>query len=259
MEFQSAAFPIIPALGMFAAILIFLELGRRIGVRRLNVPGARAGVGVVDGSVYALVALLIGFTFNGAAARFDTRRELVGATANVAGTTWQRIDMLPPELQPPVRDGMRRYLDALITSYTKPTVAEAKTTRQPEAVTLAQNDLWLKTVAAVSLPAGEKARMLLLPSMNELFGAVEQERLARAIHPPRLIYVMLTLATLIGAVFVGYAIATAEKRNWFYMIGIAGTIASATYVVAELEYPRLGRVRVDAIDRQLVDLRETMR
>jgi hypothetical protein len=156
MEFQSAAFPIIPALGMFVAILIFLELGRRIGVRRLNVPGARAGVGVVDGSVYALVALLIGFTFNGAAARFDARRELVGATANVAGTTWQRIDMLPPELQPPVRDGMRRYLDALITSYTKPTVAEAKTTRQPEAVTLAQNDLWLKTVAAVSLPAGEK-------------------------------------------------------------------------------------------------------
>ena len=259
MQFASANFPIIPAVGMFVAILVFLELGRRFGVRRLNVPGARAGVGVVDGSVYALVALLIGFTFNGAAARFDNRRELVGETANVAGTTWQRIDMLPPELQPPVREGMRRYLDALISSYTKPTIAEAKTTRQPEAITVAQNDLWLKTVAAVSLPAGEKARMLLLPSMNELFGAVEKERLARAIHPPRLIYVMLVLATLIGAVFVGYAIATAEKRNWLYMLGVAGTIASATYVVAELEYPRLGRVRVDAIDGQLVDLRETMR
>jgi hypothetical protein len=258
MQFHSAAFPIIPALGMFVAILIFLELGRRIGIKRLNVPGARAGVGVVDGSVYALVALLIGFTFNGAAARFDARRELVGATSNVAGTAWQRIDMLPPELQPPVREGMRRYLDVLITSYTKPTMAEGSTTRQPESVTVAQNDLWLKTVAAVSQPAGEKARMLLLPSMNELFGAVEKERLARAIHPPRLIYVMLTLATLIGAVFVGYAIATAEKRNWLYMLGVAGTIASATYVVAELEYPRLGRVRVDAIDQTLVDLRATM-
>ena len=98
-------YPIIPAIGMFVAILVFLEVGRRLGVRRLNVPGARAGVGVVDGSVYALVALLIGFTFNGAASRFDARRELVGETANVAGTAWQRIDMLPPELQPPVRDG----------------------------------------------------------------------------------------------------------------------------------------------------------
>ncbi|PYP79938.1 MAG: DUF4239 domain-containing protein [Gemmatimonadetes bacterium] len=244
---------------MFVALLIFLELGRRLGVRRLNVPGARAGVGVVDGSVYALVALMIGFTFNGAAARFDSRRELVGATTNVAGTTWQRIDMLPAELQPPVRDAMRRYIDALIASYASTSVADAATIRQPEAVTRAQNDLWAKAVEVCSTPAGDKARMLLLPSMNELFGAVEKERLARAIHPPRLIYVLLAIAALIGAVFVGYAIATAEKRNWLYMVGVAGTIASATYVVAELEYPRMGRVRVDAIDRTLVDLRESMK
>ena len=178
MHIASATFPIIPALGMFVALLIFLELGRRLGVRRLNVPGARAGVGVVDGSVYALVALMIGFTFNGAAARFDSRRELVGATTNVAGTTWQRIDMLPAELQPPVRDAMRRYIDALIASYASTSVADAATIRQPEAVTRAQNDLWAKAVEVCSTPAGDKARMLLLPSMNELFG-VESQYAAR--------------------------------------------------------------------------------
>ena len=258
MHISFANFPLLPALGMFVLILIFLELGRRLGVKRLNVPGARAGVGVVDGSVYALVALLIGFTFNGAASRFDNRRELVGETANVAGTTWQRIDMLPPELQPPVRDGMRRYLDALIASYSDP-AGSKEPLRQGTALTKAQDEVWASAVAAVSTQAGERARMLLLPSMNELFGAVEKERLARAIHPPRLIYILLALATMIGAVFIGYAIATAEKRNWLYMVGVAGTIASATYVVAELEYPRLGRVRVDAIDRTLVDLRATMR
>ena len=258
MHISFANFPLLPALGMFVLILIFLELGRRLGVKRLNVPGARAGVGVVDGSVYALVALLIGFTFNGAASRFDNRRELVGETANVAGTTWQRIDMLPPELQPPVRDGMRRYLDALIASYSDP-AGSKEPLRQGAALTKAQDEVWASAVAAVSTQAGERARMLLLPSMNELFGAVEKERLARAIHPPRLIYVLLALATMIAAVFIGYAMATAEKRNWMYMVGVAGTIASATYVVAELEYPRLGRVRVDAIDRTIVDLRATMR
>lgn len=257
MHISYAHFPIIPALGMFVAILLFLELGRRMGVQRLNVPGSRAGVGVVDGSVYALVALLIGFTFNGAASRFDNRRELVGETANVAGTTWQRIDMLPADLQPPVRAGMKRYLDALIASYSDP-MGATEPLRQSAALTKAQDEVWLSAVNAVSTQAGERARMLLLPSMNELFGAVEKERLARAIHPPRLIYVLLAIATLTGAVFVGYAIATAEKRNWIYMLGIAGTIASATYLVAELEYPRLGRVRVDAIDRTIVDLRATM-
>jgi 1,4-dihydroxy-2-naphthoate octaprenyltransferase len=101
--------------------------------------------------------------------------------------------------------------------------------------------------------------MLLLPSLNELFGAVEKEHVARALHPPRLIYVLLAIATLTGAVFVGYAIATVNARNWLYMIGIAGTIASATYLVAELEFPRLGHVRVDAADRTIIELRESMR
>src|SRR3954468_21880771 len=99
MQLQFASSPFIPALGMFIAILAFLELGRWIGIRRLEVPGARAGVGTVDGSVYALVALLIGFTFNGGAARFDARRAYVGKTTSSASTAWQRIDMLPSELQ----------------------------------------------------------------------------------------------------------------------------------------------------------------
>ena len=258
MHFHFGSFPILPAIGMFVTILIFVELGRRVGVRRLTVPGARAGVGVVDGSVYALVALLIGFTFNGAAARFDNRRELVGATTNVAGTAWQRIDMLPPELQPPIRDGMRRYVDVLIASYTNPTLADAALNQSP-ALTRAQNDLWAQAVAVCTTAAGEKARMLLLPSLNELFGAVEKEHVARSLHPPRLIYMLLAIATLTGAVFVGYAIATVNQRNWIYMLGIAGTIASATYLVAELEYPRLGHVSVDAADRTIIELRASMR
>jgi len=71
--------------------------------------------------------------------------------------------------------------------------------------------------------------------------------------------VMLAIAAMTGAMFVGYALATREKPNWIYIIGFAGTLACATYLVAELEYPRLGRVRVDAIDRQLIDLRESMK
>jgi len=41
--------------------------------------------------------------------------------------------------------------------------------------------------------------------------------------------------------------------------GIAATVSVAAYVVLELEYPRLGQVRVDSMDQALVDLRSTMR
>jgi hypothetical protein len=244
------------AFGLFLAMLVCLEIGRRVGVHRLNVPGARAGVGVVDGTVYALLALLIGFSFNGAAARFDARRSLLGEATNAASTAWLRIDMLPKDQQPAVRAGLRAYLDALIDSYTAPTLESM--IHPPESLTRATGALWAQSVAAVSASGGEPARMLLLPSVNELFDAVDKERFARTIHPPWIIYVMLGLSALAGALFVGYALANAERRNWIYMIGVAATISIAVYVVIELEYPRLGVVRVDGADRSLVEVRSMM-
>ena len=246
------------AIGMFVVMLLFLELGRRIGVRRLHVPGARAGVGVVDGTVYALLALLIGFTFNGAAARFDSRRVLVGETSAAAGMAWERIDLLPQELQPPIRAAFRGYLDALIDAYSGPGAADHPL-QKPATLTRAQQDLWSKSVAVSITPEGEKARMLLLPGLSELFRDVEKERHARAIHPPALIFALLALAAIAGAVFVGYALANADRRNWIYMLGVALTIASATYVIVELEFPRLGMIRIDHSDDTLVELRESIR
>jgi hypothetical protein len=101
--------------------------------------------------------------------------------------------------------------------------------------------------------------MLLLPGLNELFRDVEKERHARAIHPPWVIFGLLALSALAGALFVGYALANAERRNWIYMLGVAATIASATYVIVELEFPRLGMIRIDRADGSLVELRESIR
>src|SRR5215472_14536651 len=93
------------AIGLFVGMLLFLEVGRRLGVRRLAERGAAesAGVGVVDGAVYGLLALLIGFTFSGAADRFDRRRQLIAEEKNAAETAWLRVSLLPAELRPSVR------------------------------------------------------------------------------------------------------------------------------------------------------------
>jgi hypothetical protein len=55
------------AVGLFVGMLILAEVGRRIGMWRLaqDPKGAEAGVGVVDGAVFALVGLLIAFIFSG--------------------------------------------------------------------------------------------------------------------------------------------------------------------------------------------------
>ena len=43
------------------------------------------------------------------------------------------------------------------------------------------------------------------------------------------------------------------------MVGFAAAMALAVYVIIDIEYPRLGLIRVDAFDQVLVELRESMR
>jgi hypothetical protein len=247
------------AVGLFIAMMLFLEIGRRLGLRQFRKRGseARVGVGVVDASVYSLFALLVGFSFSGAAERFNERRLYIADEVNVAGTGWRRIDLLPAERQPVVREGFRNFADALIRWYSQ--VPRSKEPiHQPASLTSAQDDLWSRAVNACLSPGGEPARMLLLPALTDLFGVVEKERMARRIHPPLVIFAMLGIAALATALFAGYGLAVGAKRNWIYMIGISASVAMAVYVIIELEYPRLGLFRVDAMDQTLVELRATM-
>ena len=60
---------------LFLGMLLFLEIGRRLGIRLQDDSSAAAeGIGAVDGAVFAVPGLLIAFTFSGATTRFDARR-----------------------------------------------------------------------------------------------------------------------------------------------------------------------------------------
>jgi hypothetical protein len=245
-------------LALFVVMLVVIESGRRFGVRQAAARGteARAGVGVVDGAVYGMLALLVGFMFSGAAGRFDERRHLIAHEVNNMGTAWQRIDVLPDEQQNVIRELFRHYTDAVLAWY-----AEApgfqRTVLEPPAVTRAQTELWSRSVT-VSVTPSSPTSALFLTALNDMFGAVEEERMARRIHPPSIVFGMLGIAALATALFAGYGLASGSSRNWIYMIGVAATIAVATYVILELEYPRLGLFRVNAMDQALVELRATM-
>ena len=248
------------AIGMFVAALLAVEVGRRIGKRQLDKHGkdVQSGIGVVDGTVYGLLSLLIGFSFAGAAARFDHRRQLIADEINALGTAYLRVDILPSSVQEPVRQAFRDYMDALIAAYRMRLSARGDPWHETEATLRAQDVLWKRSVAAVLGPGGEPARILLLPSLNESFDAVEMEYMNRRIHPPVLIFAMLATAGLVGAIFAGIGLATGPTKNWIHVVGFAATIAVSIYVIVELEYPRVGLIRITSMDQTLVDLRASM-
>jgi hypothetical protein len=82
---------------------------------------------------------------------------------------------------------------------------------------------------------------------------------ATQIHPPLLIYAMLIGFALASAVLSSYQSAGEKGYDLVHKIGFAGIVALTIYVILDIEYPRLGLVRLDAIDQLLVNVRAGMK
>jgi hypothetical protein len=245
---------------LFLGMLAFHALGRRLGRRRIadDPEGAHAGAGVVDGAVFALLGLLVAFTFSGAAARFDDRRQLVIEEANDIGTAWLRLDLLPAAEQPALRELFRSYLDARIDVYRSvPDMAAVR--RALARGTALQGEIWTRAVAACKSPGGERAIVVLLPALNAMIDITTTRTVTARMHPPFVVFVLLVGLGFACALLAGYAMAAGKRRPWTHALAFAATISVTVYVILDLEYPRLGLIRVDAADVIMAELRESMR
>ncbi|UVJ43708.1 DUF4239 domain-containing protein [Pseudomonas sp. LS1212] len=247
------------ALVIFAAIVVLLEVGRRIGERQLSLDpvGARTGIGAIEGAVFGLLALLIAFTFSGAASRLDDRRTLITEEVNAIGTAWLRLDLLPPANQPALRQLMRDYVDARIAFYQG--LTDKQTAAQENARAMAaQLNIWKQTVAAVQQMPSPPLGISVLQALNEMIDITTTRSVALKTHPPLIIYLMLLALMLVSALLIGFGMAGSARRNWLHGTGYALVMVSVMYVILDFEFPRLGIIRVDQFDQIMLNQRKSM-
>lgn len=247
------------ALGLFIGMLLAFGIGRYIGVRWLpEAESERTSSGLLDGAIFGLLGLLIAFTFSGAVSRFDARKELVIKEANTIGTAYLRLDLLSVETQPALRTLFLRYLDARLEVYQKLPDWAASKAAWMRANAL-QGEIWSAAVKACQATGSVPATTMLLAALNEMFDiATQRTIIALEMHPPAIIFIMLFGLALISAGLAGYTTAGAAGRSLAHAVIFAAIIAGTVYVILDIEYPRLGLIRVDSVDRALVDLRKSM-
>ena len=246
---------------VFFGILGFLAIGRRIGQRTI----AREGVvgltsaGSLETAVFAILGLLIAFAFAGALSRFDLRRSQIVDEANAIGTAYLRIDLLPSSAQAPLRETFRNYVDARIATYKKLPDLKAARSELARSQQL-QADIWTQAVAATRLPESRPgAEVLMMPALNQMFDITTVRLMAAQMHPPNIIFYMLVGLALASALLAGYQSAGGKAYDWVHQIGFAGIVAFTVFVILDIEFPRLGFVRLDATDQLLVTVREGMK
>lgn len=247
------------ALFLFLGVLALMETGRRFGKRRLakEAEGARAGLGVVDGAVFSLLGLLLAFSFSGAATRFEGRRALILAEANAVGTAWLRLSLLPEDVQPALRGLLREYMDRRLAMYRLANDRKAAMEQMDRALVL-QGKIWSAAVESFRTEAGQRAMVPVVSSLNEMFDIATTRIVAFQEHPPSIIFLMIGILSLISALLAGYGMAGSKQRSWLHMLGFSVVLSLTVYVILDLEYPRLGLIRIDAADQILMNVRKSM-
>ena len=244
---------------LFVGMLVLFEVGRRAGRDKLarDPDGFGKGIGAAEAFVFALLGLLIAFTFSNGAARFEARRHLITDEANAIGTAYLRVDLLPPDTQPAMRTLFRRYAEVRATTYHGEDRMAAEA-RLAEGAAL-QRQIWKTSIAALGRPGVPiQSSMLLLPALNEMIDITTTRVMATRNHPPMIVFLMLGGLSLVGALLVGFGTAADAERNWFHTVIFAAVLSLVVYVIVDLEYPRLGLIRVDSADQILIELRDSM-
>jgi hypothetical protein len=247
------------SVGLFVGMLLCLDAGFRIGrSASRNQPSSHEGIGALEAAVYALLGLLLGFTFSGATSRFDAHRQLVVKEANAIGTAYLRLDELPAPSQPEMRRLFRDYLDARLR--VQDSLPELKSAAQDAVQSVhLQEEIWSRALAGTRLDATQNSARLLLPALNEMFDVTTERAVAFQAHLPPLIFYLLMFIALMSALLAGYSMAKRKSRSWLHMLLYAACISATIYAVTDLEYPRAGLIRLDAADSALLQLRNSIR
>ncbi len=245
--------------GLIAVILLSIEGGHRLGIhRQQRYPTVSHKVHpTIEGAVFGLLAILIGFTFYGAASRFDARRNLIVHEANAIGTAYLRIDLMPPELQPQIRHDFRNYLRSRLDIYHQ--IPDVKAVKAAiDRSELLQSRMW-KDVVKASEGTGPADKSLLLASVNETIDITTDRTVALTTHPPLEIFIMLAMTAVVSSVLCGYTMSASPVRDWVSTITLALVLGIALYVIADYEFPRVGLIRIDPVDQVLVDTLKQMK
>jgi hypothetical protein len=250
---------IICFVSLFLGMLLFVYLGNRLSVYQTEKHPHKKFFRnkIIEGSIFALMGLLIAFTFSGARERFDVRRALVIDEANAIKTAYLRLDLLSEPIRSSVKKTLKDYLNIRLAIYKKmPHINETLIELQ-ESEKL-QRDIWNLSVNHCYHESNSAACIVLLPALNKMIDIANARFESTKIHPPPVIIMTLIILALISAILAGYNIS--EKSSWptLHIWVYAAIISFTIFIIINLEYTQFGFIPISYFNDVLVDISKNL-
>lgn len=196
--------------------------------------------GYVVSSIFALLALLVAFTFGLAVDRYQTRRQLVVQQASTIEAVYLQTQLLA--------EPDRSRLSNLLIQYTENQLALARV-RHDDANArkiLAGSDALLRDIWTATVPAFQRIRMIdfsstFIGSVTDLVKVDAERKAVRRSQIPTTILVALVFYTLVAAAVLGGIMKTRKGRQ-FNIVLLALNIF-ALMLVTDINRPVEGTIR----------------
>jgi hypothetical protein len=190
---------------------------------------------------------------------------LVIQEATAATTAYDRLSLFGGDEARSLQSSLKEYVRARVDLYRMGhdfllvERAEHFSDQQERRLLELKNQLWDAAVAACPQPNYRPACALSLPALNSLFEVARLRTGAAEKHPPQIIYFMLFGLGLGCSLLAAFGMAASAGHSWIHMVLFAGTLTVALYIVTDMEYPRLGLIRIENFDHFLADVYDQMR
>jgi hypothetical protein len=235
----------------FAVLWAVARLGAVVRNWRAGITSAEHNdLDLVRNATFTLLAVILGFSLSMAVSRYDLRKTYEEEEANAIGTEYARLDLLPAETASATRQLLTDYTRLRLIYYASQDPEELRRTESETAKL--QGEMW----AAVSSAASQHptpVTALAVAGMNDVLNSQGYALAAWRNRLPIQVWGLL-LFVAVGANFlVGFG---SYSRSVWDLWLLALTTAIAFLLIAEIDSPRSGLVRVEP--QNLEDVAESI-
>lgn len=233
-------------IGMLALTLVANELGFRYGRKHQGRESelSKSVSNTLKGSVFALVALLLAFSFSATSSRYDMRQRLVLEQANAIGTAYLRAGLLGDESKAEIRDILREYVDVRLQHF-RSGYETAKSKELQLRIDKLMNDLWVRVESENSVNPEAIRTSLIVPAVNEVIDLSSTRAWANRNHLPDPVLVLLLSSVFISSLLLGHSSGQAAQRHKGLWLASNLVLALLLYVVLDFDRPKRGMILID--------------
>lgn len=246
------------ALCVLALMFVASEAGYRFGVHadRAEPEQSRAVSTAIKGSIFGLVALLLGFSYSMTSNRHNQRLQLVLDEANAIGTCYLRADLLSEPARGEIRTALRRYTDLRIEHFEHALDEQAfqRTTSGMDSALVA---LWSGVTHAAKQDQSQIVPSQIVPAANAVIDLSATWAWATRIHLPPSVLILLATSMLVSAFLFGHSSGQVRRRHIGLWIALNFLIMLVLFVVMDFDRARHGLIQVD--HTALIELQRSMR